>query len=143
MSQKSGNQKQAFEPVPEPNNEVAELKAQMAAMQRMMQDQMQVMSANNAHPQSQQGGAKQMQPIQHQAQPVPQQQAQPQLSQIPALQGVGTYIAIHPSGLGVQTYLFDSNLMQWRAPTQHESENMVQLFGIPRNVIDAMKNFRF
>ncbi len=147
MSQKSGKQKQAFEPAPEAENtDVAELKEQVKQMQQMLQAQMQATAAQvSAHPQNQAGVSQmQQQPAQpaYQAQPVPQQPAHPQIQQIPALQGVSTYVAIHPSGLGVQTYLFDVSLGQWRVPTPHESETMVQLFGIPKNVIDAMKNFR-
>ncbi len=148
MSQKPGKQKQVFEPAPEAadNTEVNELKAQMAEIRQMLQAQAQASATQtSAHPQNQAGVSQmQQQPAQpaYQAQPVPQQPTQPQIQQIPALQGVSTYVAIHPSGLGVQTYLFDVSLGQWRVPTPHESENMVQLFGIPKNIIDAMKNFR-
>ncbi len=143
MTHKPSKAKQAFEPAPEAENtDVAELKEQVKQMQQMLQAQMQATAAQvSAHSQQQQpASAQAMQQIQPQA--IPQQPAQPQLSQIPALQGVSTYVAIHPSGLGVQTYLFDVSLGRWRVPTPHESETMVQLFGIPKNIIDAMKNFR-
>ena len=78
-------------------------------------------------------------------QPVPAPSAVPQVPQlthVPAIQGINMYFAMGPGSGGPQLYSFDANLKQWRIAQSNEMEQMMLSLGIPANVINAMKNFR-
>lgn len=83
---------------------------------------------------------------QPQPQPLPQAQAipqAPQLTVVPALQGISNYFAMGSNHGAPMLYSYDVALGQWRIAQQAEIERVMVSLGVPANVLQAMKSFRF
>lgn len=113
----------------ETNQESVDLAAQVESLKKQMEQ----MTQNNQQYQQQPN-------VQPQVAPQPTQPMQ-QLQYVPAIQGVDTYLAVGRTGMGLQLYLFDGKLNQWRLPQAQESEQLLSVFGIPPAAINTFKQF--